>query len=53
MWQTFFRFCNFLCGFIPSRTTRERIRHDHLYDWAKKYHALRAACPELRFRHVK
>lgn len=53
MWQTFFRFCNFLCGFIPSQTTRERIRHDHLYDWAKKYHALRAACPELRFRHVK
>jgi len=53
MWQTFFRFCNFLCGFIPSRTTRERIRHDYLYDWAKKYRALRAACPELRFRHVK
>lgn len=53
MWQTFFRFCNFWCGFIPSRATRERVRHEKLYDWAKKYHALRVACPELRFRHVK
>ena len=53
MWQTFFRICNFLCNFIPNREKRERVRGERLYDWAKKYRALRLACPELRFRHVK
>ena len=53
MWQTFFRICNFLCNFIPNRETRERVRRNRLYDWEKKYAALRHACPELRFRHVK
>ena len=53
MWQTFFRICNFLCNFIPNREKRERIRRDRLYDWAKKYTALRQACPEIKFHHVK
>ena len=53
MWQTFFRICNFLCNFIPSTSTRERIRREKLYDWAKKYSALKQACPELNFRHTK
>lgn len=53
MWQTFFRICNFLCSFIPNRITRERIRRERLYDWAKKYRALRTACPDLHFHHVK
>ena len=53
MWQTFFRVCNFLCGFIPNPARRAHIRKTKLYDWAKKYAALRHACPEMRFRHVK
>ena len=53
MWQTFFRICDFLCNFIPNRTTRERVRREKFYDWAKKYRALRDACPNLKFRHVK
>ena len=53
MWQTFFRICNFLCGFIPNPARRAEIRKIKLYDWAKKYTALRRACPELKFRHVK
>ncbi|MBO4625978.1 MAG: hypothetical protein J5679_01720 [Alphaproteobacteria bacterium] len=53
MWQSFFKICNFLCGFIPSKSTRERVRRERLYDWDKKYRALRNACPELQFRHVK
>lgn len=53
MWQTFFRTCNFLCNFIPNAARRSDIRKHRLYDWAKKYAALRRACPELRFRHVK
>lgn len=53
MWQSFFRVCNFLCNFIPNSVRRSDIRKKRLYDWAKKYDALRRACPELRFRHVK
>lgn len=53
MWQTFFKVCNFLCGFIPNPARRAHIRKTKLYDWAKKYAALRHACPEMRFRHVK
>ena len=53
MWQTFFRICNFLCDFIPNPKRRAEIRKKRLYDWAKKYTALRRACPELHFRHVK
>ena len=32
---------------------RERVRREKLYDWAKKYTALKHACPSLHFRHVK
>ena len=53
MWQTFFRICNFLCNFIPNPKRRAEIRKKRLYDWAKKYAALRRACPELRFHHVR
>ena len=53
MWQTFFRIYNFFCGFIPNSARRANIRKKRLYDWAKKYTALRRACPELKFRNVK
>ena len=53
MWQFFFRTCNFFCGFIPNPARRAEIRKIKRYDWAKKYTALRRACPELKFRHVK
>ena len=53
MWQSFFTIYNFLCNFIPNREKRARVRREKLYDWAKKYRALRDACPELKFRHVK
>ena len=42
-----------MCNFIPNSERRAYIRKKRLYDWAKKYAALRRACPELRFRHVK
>ncbi len=53
MWKLFFTVCDFLCNFIPDAARRERVRATHLYDWRKKYNALRAAYPELNFRHVK
>lgn len=53
MWKLFFQVCNFLCNFIPNRRTRERIRREKLYDWRKKYKALRAAFPELNFHNMR
>ena len=41
MWRLFFEVCDFMVGFIPSKETRERIRREKLYDYRKKYNALR------------
>ncbi len=53
MWKLFFETCDFLCNFIPSKQKRNQIRTVKLYDWRNKYRALRAAFPELNFRHTK
>lgn len=53
MWQTFFRICDFLCSLIPIKQLRHRLRRDQLYDWRRKYDALRATFPELNFHHTK
>ncbi len=53
MWKLFFETCDLLCCLIPGRARREKIRRVRLYDWRKKYNALRRAFPELNFRHTK
>lgn len=53
MWMQFFAVCDFLCNFIPNRHRRAMVRQKYLYDWRKKYHALRRAYPNLNFRHTK
>ncbi len=53
MWKTFFEICDFLCNFIPNREKRERIRREKLFDWRKKYDALRRTFPELNYRGTK
>lgn len=53
MWMQFFAICDFLCNFIPGRHRRAMVRQKYLYDWRKKYRALRHAFPELKFRHTK
>lgn len=53
MWRIFFETCDFLTGFIPSRQVRERIRQQKLYDYRKKFNALRAAMPKSEFKHVR
>lgn len=53
MWMQFFAICDFLCNFIPGRHRRAMVRQKYLYDWRKKYRALRHTFPELSFRHVK
>lgn len=53
MWKQFFEICDVLCRLIPSRKLRRKIRMERLYDWRRKYNALRGAFPELNFRHTK
>lgn len=53
MWMQFFRICDFFCNFIPGAARRAAFRQNKLYDWRRKYDALRAAFPELDFHHVK
>ncbi len=53
MWMTFFKICDFLCNFIPSARRREHMRRVQLYDWRRKYMALRRAFPNLNFKHTK
>jgi len=52
MWKLFFETCDFLCNFIPGRARRENIRKNRLYNYRKKYRALRVAFPDLKFSHV-
>lgn len=53
MWKLFFDICDFLCNFIPGRTRRENVRKTHLYDYRRKYRALRRAFPDMSFKHVQ
>ena len=53
MWKQFFVLMDFLCGFVPGADRRAHIRARRLYDWRAKYNALRAAYPDMPFRHVK
>lgn len=53
MWKLFFIVSDFLCNFIPGHHRRSLIRRNKLYDFRKKYRALRHAYPELNFRHTK
>lgn len=53
MWKLFFETCDLLCHLIPNHERRAMVRKMRLYDYRKKYRALRAAFPDLRFSHVK
>lgn len=53
MWRLYFEILDFLAGFIPSRKLREKIRRVDLYDYRKKYNALRSALPRAEFKRVR
>lgn len=53
MWKLFFDICDFLCNFIPGRARRENVRKMRLYDYRRKYRALRRAFPQMSFKHVR
>ena len=53
MWRLYFEVCDFLAGLIPNRKLREKIRRMDLYDYRKKYNALRGALTNAEFKHVR
>lgn len=53
MWRIYFEVCDFLAGLIPNRVKRAQIRKEKLYDYRKKYNALRCALPRGEFRRVR
>ncbi len=53
MWKLFFEICDFLCNLIPNRKIKEKIRKEKLYDWKKKYIALKKHYPKLNFHGTK
>ncbi len=53
MWRLYFEFMDFIVGIIPNRKLREKIRKEDLYDYRKKFNALRAALPQNEFKHVR
>lgn len=52
MWKLFFEICDILCWLIPNRRIRNKLRHEQLFDWRRKYNALRKKYPELNFKHT-
>lgn len=53
MWRLYFETMDLLVGLIPCRTWREKIRKQELYDYRKKFNALRAALPQANFKHIQ
>ena len=53
MWKTFFERIYFLSYLIPMPRARAWFRREKLFDYGKKRDALRAACPELNWRHMR
>lgn len=48
-----FAVCDFLCRFIPVRRWRLYMRRVKLFDWYRKYNALKRSFPNLDFYDVK
>ncbi len=53
MWKLFFEICYFACGLIPNRRIRDNLRIKKLFDWRRKYDALRKTFPELNFHKTR
>ncbi len=53
MWRLYFELYDLLVCFIPNRKWRETIRRKELYDYRKKFNALKSALPRGEFRHVR
>lgn len=53
MWRLFFELSDLLVGLVPSKKLRERVRREKLYDYRKKFNALRKAIPKTEFKNIR
>ena len=53
MWRLYFEVYDFVVRFIPNRKLRENIRRKELYDYRKKFNALKSALGPKEFKHVR
>lgn len=53
MWRLYFEVCDFLAGLLPVRKWREKIRKKELYDYRKKFNALRRVIAPSEFKNVR
>lgn len=53
LWRLFFEVCDFMTGLLPKREMREKIRREKLYDYRKKFNALKKAFAPSEFKHVR
>lgn len=53
MWKHFFNFMDFLACLVPIPPVRRWLRNRKLFSYAAKRDALRAAYPDLDWRHMK
>ena len=53
MWRIYFEVFDFLAGFIPLKKLREYVRRVKLYDYRRKFNALRSAIPNGEFKNIR
>ena len=53
MWRFYFEIYDFVVGLIPNRKLREEIRRKELYDYRKKFNALKSALGPKEFKRVR
>lgn len=53
LWRLYFEICDFLVGLVPNQAWREKIRRNKLYDYRKKFNALKTSLPRGDFKRVR
>ncbi len=53
MWRLYFEVYDFLVRFIPNKNLRAKIRRNELYDYRKKFNALKNVLPKHEFKRVR
>ena len=53
LWRLYFEICDFLVGLVPNQAWREEIRRNKLYDYRKKFNALKTSLPRGDFKRVR
>ena len=53
MWRAFFDFLYMISFLIPGRKNREWFRRDKCFDYHNKLQAIKHACPDMDWKHMR